>query len=73
MLKLRRLVQILQQFGIEWHPERGKGGHGMFVKGNMGYPVPGDKEVLICYVKGCRKKFKLTAKDSVPDEQFYGA
>ena len=38
------------------------------------YPVPthGD-DVLICYVRGCRKKFKLTQKDGVSDHDFYDA
>lgn len=36
------------------------------------YPVPTSKgDVLPCYVRGARKKFKLTKADGVSDEQFY--
>lgn len=37
------------------------------------YPVPDEKDVLICYVRGCRKKFKLTVDDGVSDRKFYNA
>ncbi len=74
-IKLRRLRQILKRFGVEWDPGRGKGSHGMFEKvmhgGVFTYPVPDQTDVLVCYVRGCRKKFKLTAEDGVSDDEFY--
>lgn len=39
--------------------------------GTFTYPVPHQTEVLICYVRGCRKKFKLTVDDGVSDKTFY--
>jgi hypothetical protein len=39
------------------------------------YPVPKEKkkdEVKDCYVKGVRKKFKLTPNDGVSDSEFMG-
>jgi predicted RNA binding protein YcfA (HicA-like mRNA interferase family) len=76
-IKARRLREILKKFGVEWNPRKGKGSHGSFFKrmdgGMFTYPVPDEKDVLVCYVRGCRKKFKLTAEDGIPDEQFYNA
>lgn len=76
-LKLRRLVQILAAFGVFVDTSRGKGSHMLFTKrmddGVFTYPVPNQKDVLICYVRGCRKKFKLTEKDGVTDRDFYNA
>jgi hypothetical protein len=74
-IKLRRLRQILGSYGVTWDPTKGKGSHGTFEKIIDGryysYPVPDEKDVLICYVRGCRKKFKLTADDGVTDDEFY--
>jgi len=74
-LKLRELRAILASFGVSEDPTRGKGGHTLFYKEIDGqtfsYPVPGDREVLDCYVSGCRKKFKLTNKDGIADDDFY--
>ena len=74
-LKFRRLKEILGKFGVEWESGKGKGSHGSFWKrmdgGIFTYPVPHQTEVLICYVRGCRKKFKLTADDGVSDKTFY--
>jgi len=40
--------------------------------GVLTYPVPTKHEpVLICYVKGCRRKFKLTPADGISDKEFY--
>lgn len=76
-VKLRRLKQILKHYGVEWDQRRGKGSHGSFVKTINGrvfsYPVPDEKDVLICYVKGCRTKFKLTVEDGISDKDFYDA
>jgi hypothetical protein len=38
------------------------------------YPVPKEKkkdEVKDCYVRGVRKKFKLTPNDGVSDSEFF--
>ena len=54
----------------------GKGSHTTFYKmlgkGMVTYVVPtARKDVLICYVRECRKRFGLRAEDGVTDEQFY--
>ena len=75
-LKLRDLRKILRSFGVEEDSSRGHGGHTMFFQhrdnGTFSYPVPGDKNVLPAYVKGCRKKFLLLPKDGVTDDDFFG-
>lgn len=38
---------------------------------NFSYPVPGRDDVLACYVKGARRKLRLTADDGVSDTDFY--
>lgn len=73
IVKLRRLKQILASFGVEFDSSRGKGSHGLFVRGSDTYPVPNESDVLIPYVRGCRKKFRLTEKDGVSDSAFYNA
>ena len=77
IVELRRLKQILARWGIIWVARKGKGSHGSFCKvtpeGVFSYTVPNEREVLICYVRGCRKKFKLTEKDGVSDNDFYNA
>lgn len=75
-ISLRQLIHILGRFGVQWVSSRGKGSHGIFVKhtpeGDATYPVPASsRDVLVCYVRGCRKKFKLTAADGVSDRDFY--
>ena len=58
----------------------GKGSHTAFFKkfpeGTFTYPVPtagaSKERVLVCYVKGCRKRFRLTVEDGVSDKDFYG-
>jgi len=74
-IKLRRLKQILRSFGVEWDSSKGKGSHGSFEKrmdgGVYTYPVPDQTDVQQCYVRGCRKKFKLTAEDGISDDDFY--
>lgn len=76
-LTLRDLRRILASFGVGEDPNRGKGSHTMFFKtfddGAVAYPVPTHgKEVKDCYVRGCRKKFRLTASDGIADDDFYG-
>jgi len=57
----------------------GKGSHTTFLKRDdrgrviATYPVPTTrKDVLICYVQGCRKRFGLRQEDGVTDKDFYG-
>jgi len=74
-LKLRDLRRILASYGVQEDVSSGKGSHTKFYKqfddGNFSYPVPKRKDVLPCYVRGCRKKFRLTAQDGVSDEEFF--
>ena len=76
-IKLRRLQQIARNFGIDCSEGRGKGSHCMFSKVIDGHPVsfpmPTDKEVLICYLRPFRKRFKLTVEDDVSDNDFYNS
>jgi hypothetical protein len=77
-LKLRKLRKILRKFGVAEDPSLGSGSHTTFFKkfpeGTFSYPVPthGSDVVLICYVKGCRKKFRLRKEDGISDKEFYG-
>jgi hypothetical protein len=79
-LKLRDLRKLLKRHGVSEEPSKGKGSHTTFVKtfpdGTFTYPVPtagASKEmVLICYVKGCRKRFRLRKEDGISDKDFYG-
>ncbi len=65
----------MRGYGVDWDASHGKGSHGSFWKmiggSYFSYPVPHEKDVLVCYVRGCRKKFKLTAEDGVADRDFY--
>ena len=77
LIKLKELRQILRRYGVKEDPSRGDGSHTLFYKtfaeGTFSYPVPThDTDVLVCYVKGCRKKFRLTKEDGVSDKEFYG-
>ena len=75
-LKLRELRRILSSYGVSEDSSAGKGSHTKFEKkfsdGSFSYPVPKDKDVLPCYVTGCRKKFRLTPEDGVSDDEFFG-
>jgi len=76
-LKLRDLRSILRRFGVEEDASLGKGSHTTFLKrfpeGVFTFPVPTTrKDVLICYVRACRKKFRLQPEDGVSDKAFYG-
>jgi hypothetical protein len=78
-LKLRDLRKILRRFDVAEDTSRGSGSHTLFYKqfsdGTFfSYPIPthGSDVVLVCYVKGCRKKFRLSQDDGVSDKEFYG-
>lgn len=76
-LNLSQLRKILRNFDVSEDPSAGKGSHTVFIKviegKRMTYPVPTTgQDVLPCYVKGCRKKFKLLPRDGVSDDEFYG-
>lgn len=77
VIKFRRLREILKTYGVEWVPSKGKGSHGSFCKfmdnGVFSYPVPHRKDVHVGYVRGCRKKFRLTEEHGVSDHDFYNA
>ena len=74
-LKLNDLRRILASFDVSEDTSGGKGGHTLFWKqfpdGRFTYPVPNKRDVLPCYVKGCRKKFRLLPEDNVTDDEFY--
>ena len=74
-VKLNDLERILASFGVSVDRSCGKGSHLKFFKqfpeGRFSYPVPNEKDVLPCYVKGCRKRFRLTKADGVTDEDFF--
>lgn len=73
---LKKLRRILVSYGAWEEPNRGRGSHTMF-KRNIGggvfsYTFPTKRaEVNDCYVKGVRKKFKLTEADGVSDSDFF--
>jgi predicted RNA binding protein YcfA (HicA-like mRNA interferase family) len=76
-LKLRDLKRRLGRYGVTWDESRGKGSHLVFMRtidgGVFTYPVPTHSEdVLVCYVRGARRRFRLTAEDGVTDAAFYG-
>jgi hypothetical protein len=75
-LSLKNLRRALKAFGVQETPSRGKGSHTYFHKviddAEVGYPIPTNNDpVLIAYVKGARRKFKLTEEDGVSDKDFY--
>lgn len=77
-LPLRTLRKILKSFGVSEDKARGSGSHTFFFKkfddGEFGYPIPThDKDIAKPYVKGARRKFRLTEADGTSDEKFYGA
>lgn len=79
-IKLTKLRKILRHFGIGENPSKGKGSHSTFIKKNAAgkvtasYPVPTTiPDVLICYIKGSRRRFSLTAADGISDKDFYEA
>ena len=78
-LKLHDLRRILKSYGIEEDQSRGKGSHTLFYEKDSqtgktvaSFPVPTNRtDVLVPYVKGCRRRFNLRAKDGVSDKEFY--
>lgn len=74
-VKLHDLRRILASFGVEEDQSAGKGSHTKFFKqfpeGRFSYPVPLSKDVLDCYVKGCRRKFRLMPENGISDEDFF--
>ena len=75
-IKLKELRRILRRYGVDEDTSLGKGSHTTFLKkmelGVVTYPVPThSREVLICYVRTCRKKFRLREEDGVTDQEFY--
>ena len=74
-LKLRKLKKILRRYGVRVDTSRGKGSHVLFWRtfpeGEFSYPVPNQSDVKVCYVKGCRRRFRLTPEEGVSDEDFY--
>lgn len=76
-MTLKQLRKILRSFGVSEDPARGKGSHTLFsmeIDGRVfSYPVPTSRrDVLPCYIKGCREKFRLDAENGVSDKEFYG-
>jgi hypothetical protein len=76
-LKLRDLRKILRKFGVEENTRQGKGSHTLFFTTlqdgqKVSYPMPTDREVQPCYVRGVRKAFLLLPRDGVSDDDFFG-
>jgi hypothetical protein len=79
-LKWKALRAILKRYNVREEPSRGKGSHTLlardFPEGTFTYPVPTGgackHQVLVCYVKGLRKRFRLRPEDGVSDAEFYG-
>lgn len=75
---MKRLRRILRTFDVHEDSSRGKGSHTLFFKqfaeGEFTYPVPTNNDpILLCYVKGCRRRFRLTVEHGVSDDDFYDA
>lgn len=75
-LSLQKLRKRLAAFGVTENKARGKGSHTLFEKvtdeGYRSFPVPTTrKDVLDCYVKAIRRKFKLMPEDGMSDEEFF--
>lgn len=75
-IKLRELRRILRRHGVQEDSSRGKRSHvyffHQFPEGKVGFPVPNETDVKVGYVRGCRKRFRLTPADGVTDTDFYG-
>lgn len=77
-IPFRRLCSILRRHGVARDESRGKGSHVLFYRdfpeGRVSFPVPRHrKDVKACYVRGCRKRFRLREEDGVSDKEFYGS
>jgi len=70
------LLRILRSFGVSADEYAGKGSHIKLTKdfadGHFSYPIPKERDVNPCYVKGCRKRFRLRLEDGISDEDFFG-
>jgi hypothetical protein len=75
-LDLRVLRQVLRRYGVWEDTSKGKGSHTTFLRRISGsvfsYPIPTHRDpVKLPYIRGCRKRFRLTAQDGISDEEFY--
>lgn len=76
-LKLKQLRKIVRRYDVVEDSSIGKGSHTTFLRkvagGIFSYPIPthGSDMVLVCYVKGLRKRLRLTPNDGVSDRDFY--
>lgn len=78
-LKYRTLRTILKTFGIEEDARRGKGSERLFV-GVVGgsivsYPTKchnENDEKPIAVINAIRRRFNLTERDGISDDEFYG-
>jgi len=67
---VRKLIKNLKKNGINWVPQKGKGGHGVFEGPDVNgivqkYPLPSaehKKEVTGEYLRGMLRRFGLTEK-----------
>ena len=71
-LTIQQLRRVLKSFGVNEDASRGKGSHTLFYRDTASYSMPTRRDVLPCYVDGCRKKFNLRPEDGVSDDDFYG-
>jgi hypothetical protein len=74
---LKKLRRILKAYDAWEDASRGKGSHTMFFRRVEGavfsYPIPTHRsDVNDSYVKGVRKRLKLTPADGVSDDEFFG-
>jgi hypothetical protein len=74
---LKKLRRILTSFGAWEDSSRGKGSHTVFFRDVDGsvfsFPIPThDKEVKDCYLRGVRKRLRLSTKDGITDDEFFG-
>lgn len=74
-LKLHELRKILASYGVQEDRGSGKGSHTTFIRSVGGrqfsYPMPTNKDVKPCYVKGVRKRLRLLPTDGVADDDFF--
>jgi len=73
---MKKLRKALLSCDDCWEEKsRGNGSHTMFFRkvggSTFSYPIPKGKDVMKCYVKGVRKKLKLTESDGTTDKDFY--
>ena len=73
---IHELRRILRRYGVVEDSSRGKGSHTLFDKqiddGEFTYPISTHgQDVNPAYVKGTRRKFRLTPADGVSDDEFF--